>query len=62
MSVADLVFYFEQEIFASMTRSCVDRLPRLWIDLPGGIEKAKKEKLKSEKLPFRIKASFSKKK
>ena len=60
VSVADLIFYFEQEIYSAMMRSNVDRLPRLWIDLPGGMEKAKD--IKSERLPFRIKASFGKKK
>ena len=60
VSVADLVYYFEQEIYNAMTRNSIDRLPRLWIDLSGGLEKAKVTKL--EKLPFRIKASFSKKK
>ena len=60
VSVADLVYFFEQEIYSAMLRSNVDRLPRLWIDLPGGLEKAKNAT--SEILPFRIKASFSKKK
>lgn len=60
VSVADLVFYFEQEIYSAIMRSNVDRLPRLWIDLPGGLEKAKG--IKSDNLPFRIKASFTKKK
>lgn len=60
VSVADLVFFFEQEIYSAMMRSNVDRLPRLWIDLPGGMEKAKE--IQSKSLPFRIKASFGKKK
>ena len=60
VSVADLVFYFEQEIYSAIVRNNVERLPRLWIDLPGGLEKAKG--IKSDKLPFRIKASFTKKK
>jgi hypothetical protein len=61
VSVADLIYYFEQEIYSAITRSNVDRLPRLWIDLPGGMEKAKGSKF-DDKLPFRIKASFTKKK
>lgn len=60
VSVADLVYFFEQEIYSAIMRSNVDRLPRLWIDLPGGLENAKN--IKSETLPFRIKASFTKKK
>lgn len=60
VSVADLVFFFEQEIYSAMMRSNVNRLPRLWIDLPGGMEKAKE--IQSKSLPFRIKASFGKKK
>lgn len=59
VSVADLVFFFEQEIYSAMMRSNVNRLPRLWIDLPGGMEKAKE--IQSKSLPFRIKASFGKK-
>lgn len=60
VSVADLIYYFEQEIYSGMMRCNVDRLPKLWIDLPGGLEKAKETK--PENLPFRIKASFTKRK
>ena len=63
VSVSDLIYNFEMEIMKGMDRSGVEKLPRLWIDLPTSVgRKMMVSAASSQGLPFRIKAAFSKRK
>jgi hypothetical protein len=74
VSVQEQVSLFEQEIYESMERCGIDRLPRLWVDMDMAVDVDVEadvdeggdctfaSRLKgSKKSTFRIKASFTKK-